>query len=132
MADEIERPSFTTWCLACLGTEAGAFIWFLGVQKVNRPPLWQLLVAMFMVALLYVGVYQWRCWKWRRNDPKETEKRKFAKNKWIMLEGTAQRDGLTGEEALRADSQDPTRSEERRQRSQATLDALLKAKKDMR
>ena len=65
MSDDIERPSFTTWCLACFGTEAGACSWFLGVQKVNRPPFWQLLAAMVLIAVLYVVVYQWRCWKWR-------------------------------------------------------------------
>jgi hypothetical protein len=32
----------------------------------NRPPLWQFLIAMFSVALLYVGIYQWRCRKWRK------------------------------------------------------------------
>jgi hypothetical protein len=81
MSDDIERPSFTTWCLACLGTEAGACLWFLGAQKVNRPPLWQIIGVMFTVALLYVGVYQWRCWKWRTARQKKiaAEEAKLAK-----------------------------------------------------
>ena len=32
----------------------------------SRPPLWQLIVAMLMVAALYMAIYQWRLWLWRK------------------------------------------------------------------
>lgn len=37
----------------------------------NRPPFWEIIGIMFTVALLYVGVYQWRCWLWRTASQKK-------------------------------------------------------------
>lgn len=76
MSDDMEHPSFTTWFLAFVGIESGMALWFLGVQRMNRPPFWQLIVAMALAAILYVTVYQWRCWKWRKlRDQRQSDER---------------------------------------------------------
>jgi hypothetical protein len=65
MSDDIERPSFTTWFLAFIAAELGIVYWGFWGQVVNRPPLWQVIAAMVILAALYVVVYQWRLWKHR-------------------------------------------------------------------